>query len=361
MSDGIHFLEGFEGDEDSLVWEAMGLIRDGDFARSGDFGIGHSGLGFSRSESPLFPPTTGVIVGFAFRYRQSGFGGTIPLFELRGPGDVPHMLLNLDAQSLLSVYSHNAAGELVPRAYSTRQLDENAFYYLEVAVSLHATAGRIVVQLNGGPGAVGETGGEIIDISGIRTVKPGLADPQLFYNQFHVGVMGGFSNESRDFSFDDFYVRDIEDGFLGDQAVIALALEDDRAVAFTRLSGPKNYQMLDEIAPDEDTTYNESDVDEAEDVFEVADSTFAGTIHAVQLVARAKKTQSQVWTLKTLLDLGGVKSYGTEYYLSYPDYETLAPDVFGDAPGETGWTLAQLNAIGVGYRAETPDVRLRGL
>jgi hypothetical protein len=29
MRAGIRFLEGFEGDEDSLVWESMGLNREG--------------------------------------------------------------------------------------------------------------------------------------------------------------------------------------------------------------------------------------------------------------------------------------------------------------------------------------------
>ena len=242
------------------------------------------------------------------------------------------------------------------RAYSTpRQLDEDAWYYIEIAAELDDTSGRIVVQLNGVAGAIGTTGSEVIDVGSIRTVLPGLAIPQEFYNQFHVGVMSGFANEEHDFSFDDFYVRDSSDGFLGDQAVYLVDLKDDRAVDFTRLSGAKNYLMVNEVAPDEDTTYNESDVDDAEDVFEIADTDFTGTIHCVQLVARAKKTQTQAWILSTLLDLGGVKSYGTEYYLAFPDYETLAPDVYGDAPGETGWTVAQLNAVGVGYRIQTTE------
>jgi hypothetical protein len=209
-----------------------------------------------------------------------------------------------------------------------------------------------VVQLNGAAGAVGSASGEIMDVSGIRTVRPDTPTAAMSYNQFHCGVLSGFLSDNRNFSFDDFYVREMSDGFLGDQRVITIDLEDDRAVDFTRLSGAKNYLMVNEIAPDEDATYNASDEDEAEDVFEIADSALAGTIHAVQLVARARKTQTQVWKLQTLLDLGGVKSYGSEWYIGFPDYETLPPDVYGDAPGETGWTLEQLNAIGVGYRIE---------
>jgi len=353
MSAGIRFIEGFEGDEDSRVWERMGLTRSEAHARSGDFGIGVAGLGYPRSESPLFPVTGSVIVGFAFRNSSaSSWGSHIAIFEIHGPGDYAHVYVGLDSQKLLGVYARDEIGAWVLRAVSTRQLDDDAWYYIEVGIEGHASTGRVVVQLNGPAGTPGSTGAEIIDISGIRTFINGVPALAEAYNQFHVGAMTGFASDSRTMSWDDFYVRDFDEGFLGDQAVIALDLEDDRSVDFTRLSGPKNYQMVDELAPDEDTTYNESDVDDAEDVFEVADSVFAGTIHALQLVARARKTQTQVWTLNTVIDLGGTQSVGPDYYLPFPDYETLPPDVYGDAPGETGWTLAQLNAIGVGYQIE---------
>ena len=111
MSAGIRFIEGFEGDEDSLVWEDMGLTRSADHARTGGFGIGITGLGSDRAQSPLFPSSTGVIVGFAFRWRAPTFGGNVAIFELRGPGDETHVRMDLDAQSLLSVYSPNESGD----------------------------------------------------------------------------------------------------------------------------------------------------------------------------------------------------------------------------------------------------------
>lgn len=361
MSEGIKFLEGFEGDEDSLVWETMPLVRDADHARSGDFGVGWDTLGLPRAESPLFAETVGLIIGFAFRWRAPVFGGSIPILELRGPGDFSHVQLQIDAQSLLVAYSRNDSGEMVARAYSTpRRLDEGAWYYVEMAVVGDDSAGSIVVQLNGPPGVPGESTATVIDVGGIRTFDTGLSAPQKFYNQFHCGVLAGFLNESRNFSFDDFYVRELSEGFLGDQAVIGRSLESDRSVDFTPSTGIVNKNMVDEIAPDDDTTYNEADEDGAEDVFEVSDSDFAGTIHAVQLVARAKKTQTQVWKLQTLLDLEGVKTYGgddgNEWYLPFPNYETLPPDVYGEAPGGLPWTLARFNAIGAGYRVQSPDL-----
>jgi hypothetical protein len=209
-----------------------------------------------------------------------------------------------------------------------------------------------VVQVNGdGEGTPGSTGAEVLDISGINTgaVTTGLEG----YNQFALGRMGGNLGVTIDLSFDDVYCRDAtEGGFIGDNAVYLLDLEDDRSVEFTRLSGAKNYLMVNETAPDDDTTYNETSTSGHEDVFEVGDVAFPGVIHCVQLVARQRKTETEAWTLQTLLDLAGTKSYAGERYLPYDQYETRPPDVYGDAPGDTGWTLAQLNAIGVGYRAD---------
>jgi len=362
MSAGIYFIEGFEGDDYSLVWETVGMTKSSDHARTGDNGIGHAALGYARSESPLFPATTGICIGFAFRNRPdlpgdpgaAVWGGQIPILQIRGPTDLTHVVLMFDAQHLLSVWTYNGAGELTVRGVGSRQLDDNAFYYVEIAAIAHATAGRIVVQINGPGGPLGVDASTDIDVSGIPTLAPGATGPVAFYNQFHVGVMGGFLNEARNMSFDDFYDRDAAEGFLGDQQVYLRDLEDDRSVDFIRLSGPKNYLMVNELAPDEDTTENETDIDGAEDIFEIADTVFTGPIHCVQLVARAKKTQTQIWTLECLIELAGVKAYGPAYYLSHPDYETLPPVVFGTAPGDLPWNAARLNALGVGYRALAP-------
>lgn len=351
MADGIEFIEGFEGDSASYVWEAMNLTRSSDHARSGSYGIGKTGLGLSRAESPVWSPLPSMIVGMAFRNRESVLDSDNNFLEFRRPGDVALFRMGLNAQKAIYVDSGNTTATIARRAYSSRTLDDNAWYYIEVCVAMDATAGQITVQLNGPEGPVGSTGAEIIEV----TCPTG--DPAANFggfNQFHVGTLSGVLNAERDFSFDDFYVRSGSEGFLGDHAVINFGLEDDRAVDFVRSSGSKNYEMVDETTPDDDTTYNETDEDGSEDIFEVGDTAFEGTIKAVQVVVRARKTQTQIWTIEPLIDLAGDTDYGPAYYVPFPNYETLPPAVFGTAPGGLAWTVARLNAIGVGYRAQSP-------
>lgn len=361
MAEGLRFFDGFETDSTQSVWEADGLVRSTIHKRSGVYGVGWADLGLPRNQSPLCVPTTAYIVGMAFRNRIDPldvfagiWGGNVPILEIRGPGDQFHVQLVLDSQNLLSVWTQDEAGGWTARAYSTRQLDDFAFYYLEMACYAHDSNGRVVVQLNGQGGPVGVSPATIIDVSGIRTLRIGIPSVQKSYNQFHVGVLSGFLNEGRIFSFDDFYTRDanVVNEFLGDVEVVGTQLEDDFTVQWIRNSLTKNYLTLIEDPPDEDTTFVETDV-AAKDLYEVQNSSFSGVIHAVQVVSRAKKTSTEIWRFHNLIHVGGLELNGPDLYMAYPLYETFPPDVFGHQPNGSDWTLGAFNAMKVGIYAES--------
>lgn len=343
MSDGFLFLEGWEGDASALAWEEIDptpAVIDADWARTGGKGIG--GTGF-RAESPLWEPTTSLNMGFAFRCGAQPTGNN-RLLEIHSPGDRFWLWFGVSAQRTFWVrLAQDGLG--MPGSegdhYSTYQFDVGAWVYLEFNLTANGAGNLFSLQANGPAGTPGATGAEILTAT---SAAPGT-NVYNEYNQIHL-----IGSPSVDFSVDDIYVRDgTVGGWVGDTQIVMLDLEDDRATDFTRLSGAKNYLMVNEADPDEDTTYNETAAD-GEDLFEVGDEVFTGTIHAVQLCARARKTDTDTWTLETTLDLAAVRAYGTPRYLGQA-YETVPPDVYGDAPGETGWTLQQLNDIGVGYRA----------
>lgn len=343
------FFEGFEGDAQSYVFETMQLTRDGEFARTADFGIGWEGTGNVVASSPVIPQTTELVAGCAFKW-TSVANGTFSLMSLHSPGDFLGVRVGISTQRLLYIETPDGAGAYVVRQLSEFALDLDAWYFIEVYALAHATDGVVTVQVNGPQGTQNTTGAEVMHVEGVRTLHPLAWFAN--YNQVSWGVMAGTPSEDHHCAFDDVYTRE-GDEFAGDCATVLQALEDDRDVEFTRSSGAKNFEMVDEVDPDEDGTYNATDVD-AQDILEVGDAAFTGQILALQLVGRYRKTNTQVWTVELAIDLAGVFDYGPPRFIPYPDYETSPPAVFNTAPGSLAWTIARLNAIGVGYRALTP-------
>ena len=350
MSDGILFFDGFEGDTTASVWQGIdgGFLQtdmiDPQWARTGGYGYGFVGGGIGGAQSCLWTPTDYIIIGFAFLWHGQG-GGTQgdPIMQLRGPGDVVHVGLNFNTQNVFGFLKPD--GNML---WSVRTLDADAWYYIELRAKIHNTTGSVELWINGGAD---------IAVTGLDTAGGG--DPNSwFVNQFHVGRLGGYlaGQGPTHYQYDDFYVMNanVTPTPLGDSEVLGYALQDDASVMFSRSSGSKNYQLVDDTTPDEDATYVYSDVDNAEDYYVVGDTSYLGTIHAVQLVIRCRKTATQIWTIQGAIELTGTKSYGIQRYMAYPNYETLQPYVFGDAPGSTGWTVGQFNAMTVGFRIQTP-------
>ena len=359
MPQKISLVDGFEGDGNSLVWSSQGLTRSLDHGRNGGYGIGHDDVGSAIHRSCVFDALPRMVVGFAFRYRSSPSTlADTTIFKVLGPDSSVNVELKMTQQATLAICSSNGGGTAIQR-YTRLALDDGAFYFLEVYVVRHPSNGRIVVQANGPAGEPGTTGAEAgwCDVSGIPTGTIAALTPG--YNVFDIGREGGGFGSPLNYSFDDVYCRQADDEedlyFLGDGHNYTLNLESDRSVAWEPLDAGPNYLMLNEAEPDDDESYNRTEDSGAEDIFEMQDTETNGQIEAVQVAARARKTESQIWTFQTLIESPGVgKLYGTPRFLGFPFFETLPPDVFEEAPGALPLTKARLNALGAGYRAETP-------
>ena len=372
MSDGFLMIEGFDGastanGDDTLFWN---LLPDGmrgtAFHRNGTHGIGVTAetghAGAWQATSCIFDtPTPHLLIGFALRATVEVSLSELRLLELRAPNTEARVRIGLTGNRTFWVKAGNSEFDVENsgvQAYSTYALESAQWYYVEVSVAGNLADGtaRIVIQVNGPPGIPGSTGAQVIDVTvprGIRLQSGGGGYPLIpadgGYAAFQVGILDCPSDAVNTVAFDDFYVRNgAIGGFVGDSAVVNIGLESDRAVAFTPSTGANNYALVDEIAPDDDGTYNEAAADGA-DVFEVADQVLTGFIHCVQLAPRARKTEAEAWSLETLIELDGTTRYGAVHYLA-TSYASPPPDCFGDAPGKTGWTLTDMNAMGVGYR-----------
>lgn len=332
--DGIRFFEGFETDDTLSVWEDLsGFGRFTANKRSGTHGARCTGaLGLGGAQSPLFTPTSEAILGFAFKpavYTLGSLPTTLFISSfLEPPGNI---IANLE---FTQQRTFGINGQ-----YSNRSLELDAWYYVEWYLKRNGAAGESIIRVNGD-----EELGATVNV-GTGTI-----------NQFGVGRGNSGGNSDTDLWYDDIYIRDaLIGGFLGDSEVIGTGLEGDFAIQFIRNSLAANYLTQIETTPDEDTTHVESPVGNPgpiTDLYVVGDTAYQGTIHAVQLVSRGRKTSTHLWHLRNKIQVAGLAAVGPNYAMSYPNYETFPPTVFPRQPNGTDWDLAAFNAMVAGFEAE---------
>ena len=381
MSNGFLMIDGFDGastanGDGTLYWNLLPYgMRDTTFKRNGTHGIGVTdGYGHDngaskkwKASSYIFSsPVPHLIIGFALRATVEVSLSEMRLLELIAPDAGPRVRIGLTGNRTFWVKSGNSEYDVENQgvsAYSSYALETDQWYYIEISVAadLITGLGRLIIQVNGPPGTPGsDTTSKIIDVSGhrlIRLASGGGGYPVIpadgGYAGFHMGILYCPDNATDSIAIDDIYVRDGSlGGWVGDSKVVSIALESDRSVGFTPSTGVDNFAMVDEIAPDDDVTYNESTIN-AQDVFEVADQVIGGFIHCVQLASRVRKTDTAPQYIESLIELSGITTYVGPRYLA-TSYESRPPDIFSDAPGKTGWTQADINAMGVGYRLTIP-------
>lgn len=165
-----------------------------------------------------------------------------------------------------------------------------------------------------------------------------------------------------DVYLDDPYVLDttgtVNNSRLGDVACAGLAVTGaGDAAQFTPVGAAANWDCVDEIPPDDATTYVQSSTLDQRDLHALEDLPQELTdVKAVVLAARAQKSDAGAANI----------SLGVKYDADgngVPDTESWGPDealstswayhrrVLDLHPDGTGWTRAKLNALQVGYKA----------
>jgi len=117
---------------------------------------------------------------------------------------------------------------------------------------------------------------------------------------------------------------------------------------FTPASG-NNWENVDEIPPDDDTSYVESDTLGHRDLYTIDSITpTSGTITAVQWVARAKMVEPGIGNLQRLVRHDSVDYAGADKPVD-TSYRYLT-DIMELAPDDTAWTVAKVNALQIGQK-----------
>jgi hypothetical protein len=207
--------------------------------------------------------------------------------------------------------------------------------HLQVKAVIHDTAGSVEIRVNGVS--------VLTSATTLDTRNGGTGVPNMVY-------LGGAND------LDDLYVLDgtgpaPHNDFLGDCRVDArYPTAEGASSAWSPLSGTDNALMVDETAPDDDTTYNATATIGATDTHVVADAPVPGAaLLGVQLSLSTKKTDSGTCTLVPIVRHGTTDVAGPAISPGLAYAYAVTPYALNPGTG-AAWTEADFNAAQFGYR-----------
>lgn len=268
-----------------------------------------------------------------------------------GSGNVQQLVyLTLESDSSLSLRVAGGGVAWNSGAASSLYLSLNTFHYIEVHIALGGsepltyTAG---IRVDTNVWASGLTG----NINGVNA--SGLLCNAAKMNTFSFGSQGTATAWYCDIYAVDTNTTDLNGnattltGYLGDVSIVPMVPDADVTTQWTGNEAGPHYALVDEIPPDDDTTYVYSDtVGQIDDYNMTPITGFSGTIFGAQLLIYAKKDAEGERTIKGLVggtaqnNIAGLEQYLSDYYLYY---------VFPlDTDNGTAWTPTVFNAESFG-------------
>lgn len=215
------------------------------------------------------------------------------------------------------------------------------WYYVELKVTLHDSAGAYELRINGVP---------LLTASGVDTKNAGT---KTVLDTLKISAVSGASS----LRWDDMYWANGDGSgvtdFLGDVAVEGLLPSGDGDSSdFVGSDGnsTSNYQLVDDTSM---TDYVEAGGVGDEDLYALADLVrTTGTVYGVQVAAMAQKTDGGTRDLAVEVKSGGVTDDGAAGVL------TTTPDEFtslwiADPATSAAWTVAGVNAAQAGVKVAT--------
>jgi hypothetical protein len=222
---------------------------------------------------------------------------------------------------------------------SVLSLGSATWYYIELKVLTHDSAGTVEVKVNGA-----------------TWLNLTSQDTQIGSNSYHDAArFGVVSEETR---YDDMYILDstgsANNDFLGNRKVIALDPDGAGDDSDWTPSAGSNYQNVDDgDEVDEDTTYNETSTDTHQDLYTYGDLSGVTTlVNGIQMTAEARVTVgsmdlSNVIKTGTTTDAGSANTITSTAYVTTVRVEEVDPDT------AVAWTPSGVNGAQFGIKANT--------
>jgi hypothetical protein len=253
-------------------------------------------------------------------------------FFLIRDGETNQVYLSL-ASGILSVY--NGDGTLIATA-SSYVLSTDVWHQVEFKVTIHGSAGTVYLRVNGL---------ELINLTDQDTQNSANATANAF--AFHASV------NYHAIGISDIIIMDTTGDYcndlLGSRMVeLKVPTADGNYSQFTPSAGD-NWQNVDEVPPDSDTTYNSGDVD-AIDTFDKADiANPSATIDAVVCTMFAKSNDGGSAQVTGAVRSGGVDAFGSGIPVP-SSFDYLSSIVYVDPDTDAPFTAAGINAAEFGYK-----------
>lgn len=220
-------------------------------------------------------------------------------------------------------------------ATSTNIFPTSTWQYVEIKIKFHNSTGYIVCKINGT---------EEVNATGLDTSQTG----NEYFNRIS---LGNPSNGSA--RYDDLYLLDLtgtsNNDFLGDCRVETIYPDGaGNSTQWTPVGEASNYLCVDEVDPDDDSTYVTSSGTSELDLYTYDNiSVGVAEIYGIQILPLARKDAAGEVTLDHY-----VRVNSTDYVVgsgNMSDSYTYYPVLLEESPDtSTQWTLDEINALEVG-------------
>lgn len=270
-----------------------------------------------RGLNKAFTSVTTAIIGVAVKHPTLP-GANQELFAFR-EGATQHVSVNVKSDGAIEVKRGAASGTLLGTS-AAGVISANTFHFIEARVTVDNATGAFEIQVDGV---------SVLSASSQDTQNGGVAGIT------NIGIIGQTANTV----FDDVYICDtlggVNDDFLGDvrcDCYFPSGNGNSSGLTGSDADSTDNYLLVDETAPDADTTYVESDTATTKDTYDFpAMSHTPATINAVQVVATAKKDDAGARSITTVTRSGGADYDGatealTTAYLAYSQIKETDPN-----------------------------------
>jgi hypothetical protein len=200
---------------------------------------------------------------------------------------------------------------------------------------------------------------KIDDVDGeIDTKIDGAIDIDFDGDTQHTGNAGivqvQFSNAASSLPtiyIDDIAINDttggVNDSWIGRGGIYGLVPSGAGTHTDFTPSAGVNYAAVDEVPPDDDTTYVESSTAAHVDTYAITNLIpTSGAISAVQWVARAKLAEAGAGNFQRVLRHDGTDYNGGD--LAVDTSYAYFTEIFDQAPDSTDWDITKVNALEAG-------------